>query len=73
MLVKALKLDQVHIFGDLSMSQLLEKIDFSIERVEFNQLQKTQMKNQTLVAFISLARKGILAESDKVHKEEYDR
>ena len=68
MLVKALKLDQVHIFGDLSMSQFLEKIDFAIERVEFNQLQKTQLKNQTLVTFISLAYNGILAESDKVHK-----
>ena len=38
MLKKALKLDQVHIFGDISMSQLLEKIDFTIERINFNQL-----------------------------------
>ena len=40
MLKKALKLDQVHIFGDISMSQLLEKIDFTIERINFNQLNR---------------------------------
>ena len=73
MLVKALKLDQVHIFGDLSMSQFLEKIDFSIERVKFNQLKKTQLKNQTLVTVISLARDGILVESNKEHKEKYQK
>ena len=31
MLKKALKLNRVYTFGDLSMSQILEKIDFLIE------------------------------------------
>ena len=33
MLKKALKLDQVHVFGDISLSQLIEKLDFAVERV----------------------------------------
>ena len=36
MLKKALKLDQVHTFGSLSMSQLIEKIDLMTEIAFFN-------------------------------------
>jgi hypothetical protein len=36
MLKKALKLDQVHIFGDLSVSQLLEKMDLMNELTVYN-------------------------------------
>ena len=42
MLKKALKLDQVHVFGDISMSQFLEKIDFAIEKASINQLNREQ-------------------------------
>ena len=42
MLQKALKLDQVHVFGDVSMSQVLEKIDFVIERTNGIQLKREQ-------------------------------
>ena len=41
MLKKALKLDQVHTFGNISVSQLVEKFDFVTERVLFNELKKT--------------------------------
>ena len=40
MLKKALKLDQVHVFGDISMSQFLEKIDFVIEKANGNQMNR---------------------------------
>ena len=45
MLEQALKLDQVHTFGDLSMSQLVEKIDLMTEMTLFNELNKMQSKN----------------------------
>ena len=73
MLKKALKLDQVHTFGDISESQLVEKFDFVTERVLFNQRCKTLANSQTLITVISLAFNGLLAESDKDHKKVYDR
>ena len=72
MLKKALKLDQVHTFGDISESQLVEKFDFVTERVLFNQRCKTLANSQTLITVISLAFDGLLAESDKGHKEKYE-
>ena len=35
LLKKALKLDQVHTFGDLSLSQLVEKLDFLTEKAYY--------------------------------------
>ena len=65
MLKKALKLDQVHTFGgDISMSQVVEKIDLMTEIALFNQLNSTQPNTQTLIFIISLASKGLLAESE---------
>ena len=66
MLKEALKLDQVHVFGDVSMSQLVEKVDSMTERTYYNdkELNKTQPKTQTLIMIISLAYYGIFAESD---------
>ena len=72
MLKKALKLDQVHIFGDISMSQLLEKIDFVIERTNINQLNREQkLKPQMLITIISLAEFGWLFETDKNQQDYY--
>ena len=73
MLKKALKLDQVHTFGDLSMSQLLEKIDYAVEMIFLNQIKNTQAKTKILITIISLAKNGILAESNSVHKKVYER
>ena len=66
MLKKALKLNQVHIFGDISVSQLLEKIDLMTEiamNYDFNG--RLRLKSQILITIISLATKGLFVESDK--------
>ena len=68
MLKKALKLDQVHTFGDISKSQLVEKFDLMTEFALFNQLNSLQPDSQTLIIIISLAYFGTLTESDKEHK-----
>ena len=69
MLRKALKLDRVHTFCDISMSQLLEKIDFLIElTLKSDHDTNQRSKITTLVSIISLSFKGLLAESDKDHK-----
>ena len=41
MLKKALKLDKVHTFGDISMSQVVEKLDLMTEIALFNQINST--------------------------------
>ena len=64
MIKKALKLDQVHLYGDLSMSQLKEKMDLVNEVTVHNQLNNKQPNTQILITIISLAMDGILAESD---------
>ena len=71
MLKKALKLNKVHSFGGLSMSQFVEKIDLMTEIVLFNQLNSTRSRSKILITIISLARYGVLAESDSGHKEYY--
>ena len=40
MLKKALKLDKVHTFGDFSVSQIVEKIDFLNEMSHINDFKK---------------------------------
>ena len=64
MLKKALKLDQVHTFGDVSKSQVMEKLDLTTEMALYNQHNSTQPNSQTLIVIISLAMDGLLAESE---------
>ena len=72
MLKKALKLDQVHTYCELSMSQVLEKIDLVTEVTMFNQLNGSNPNSKTLITIINLAFHRILAESNQEHKEVYD-
>ena len=64
MLKKALKLDQVHTFGNISKSQVVEKLDLTTEMALYNQHNSTQPNSQTLIVIISLANLGLLAESE---------
>ena len=64
MLKKALKLDQVHTFGDISKSQVVEKLDLMTETALFNQHNSKQPNSQTLIVIFSLAHYGLLAESE---------
>ena len=74
MLQKVLKLDQVHIFGDISESQLKEKMDFVAEIAIANDLNKAHGPKQlTFITVISLARNGLLAESEQIHKALFER
>ena len=73
MLKKALKLDRVHTFGNLSVSQLIEKIDLMTEIVFFNQINRSKTKTQTLITIISLAYSGLLSETYQEHKEQLNR
>ena len=73
MLKKVLKLDQVLIFGDISVSQLKEKMDFLTEIAIANDYNKAHGPKQlTFITVISLAKWGILAESDLEQKEKYE-
>ena len=72
MLKKALKLDRVHIFGDISLSQLLEKMDFLTEFGLTNDHLKTQgLEKRILITIISLSKEGLFVESDKEHRKKY--
>ena len=73
MLKKALKLDQVHAYGDLSISQFKEKMDLLIEFTVHNQLDYKQPNTQILVTVISIAQSGIFVESNEIHKKTYNR
>ena len=56
MLKNVLKLDQVHIFGDISESQLKEKMEFLNEKAIANDLNKAHGPKQlTFITVISLA------------------
>ena len=56
MLSKALKLDQVHTFGDISMSQLKEKMDFLVEKfIAYNHSKAHGSKQKSFITIISLA------------------
>ena len=67
MLEKALKLDRAHIFGDMSLSQVIEKVDSATEWVSTGQKNAHGVKEHNLVVIISLAYNGLLAESDQEH------
>ena len=70
MLKKALKLDKVHTFGDFSVSQILEKMNFLAEIASTNDHFKSFAKRQwTFIAVISLSRRGLLAEN--LHRSVY--
>jgi hypothetical protein len=74
MLKKVLKLDQVHVFGDISESQLKEKMDFVAEKAIANDLNKAHGPKQlTFITVISLAWLGLLTESEQKHKDIYQR
>ena len=47
-------------------------MDLTSEMVSYNQLNSTQPNTQTLIVVISLAKNGLLAESDRVNKKKYD-
>ena len=71
-LKKGLKLDEVHTFGDLSKSQLIEKIDYLTEISIIYMLKNAQkLKQQTFITIISLAMRGYLAESNEDRKRFY--
>ena len=56
MLYQALKLDRVHAFGDISISQLFEKIDYLIELTMKNDLNTIiGQKPATLICIFSLS------------------
>ena len=56
MLKEALKLDRVHKFGDISISQILEKMDFVTELTLINDSSaKLGPKPTTLICFFSLS------------------
>ena len=72
MLKKALKLDRVHTFGDFSIGQILEKIDFLIELSLSNYHDTTQgPKPKIRITIISLSCWGLFPESEKNYKKEY--
>ena len=74
MLKKVLKLDKVLIFGDISESQLKEKMDFITEIAIAHDYNKVHGPKQlTFITIISLAFAGLLAESDKEHQAYYER
>ena len=74
MLKEALKLDEVHTFGELSKSQLIEKVDTVTEKTYFFELMKSQNPNtRILITIISLASKGILHESDGKFGDAYEK
>lgn len=70
MLKTALGLDRVHTRGDISMSQLLETMDWVIENatIEGQKIANGQ-KVLFLVAIISPYFSGLLAESEQEHTE----
>ena len=72
MLKKVLKLDQVHMFGDVSKSQLVEKVVWVTEKTIYNQLNSTHPHNQTLIIIISLAKAGLFAETDQELNYKHD-
>ena len=63
MLEIALKLDQVHTFGDMSLSQVIEKMDSVTERISTGQKSAHGEREQNLVVIISLA-EGFLVETE---------
>lgn len=74
MLIKTLKLDQVHTFGDFSKSQLIEKIDLIAEKTHLNDLKRVKtIQPSTFITIISLAFSGLLVETEIKHKKRYEK
>ena len=74
MLEIALGVDRAHIFGDISQSQLFQLSDWLIE-IATTEGQKIAAGQKVLflVAIISLAIDGLLAESEQKHTDEWNR
>ena len=70
-LEKALKLDRVHTFGNFSKSQLLEKIDWIIEKTNFYWPNRAEHLDKTFITIISVADAGEFAESEDICNKRY--
>ena len=74
MLKLGLKLDRVHTYLDLCLSQLEEKITWVIEKTTGNPLSFAKIKRElALVVIINIGYMGFFLETEKEHKSEYDR
>ena len=67
MLEITLKLDRVHTFGDMSLSQVIEKVDSATEWVSTGQKNAHGVKEHNLVVIISLSFNGLLVETYQGH------
>ena len=73
MLEKALKLDRVHKFGDISMSQLSEKMDWLTEiAITEGQMSANGQRVLLLFAIISLCNYAILPEKYEGHAKAFN-
>ena len=72
MFKKGLKLDRVHTYVDLCLSQLEEKITWVIEMTTGSPLSSVQLQEKLALVVIVNISAGILLESEKSHKEHYD-
>ena len=66
MLKLGLKLDRVHTYKDLNLSQLKEKITWLIEKTNRNSLNFAKLQGQLiLVVIVNLGLNGYFLESEK--------
>ena len=68
MLQKVLKLDRVHVLGDLSLSQIYEKMSWITQlglRINKKNATSTRTKHQLLVVLINIGAYGLLTEVDE--------
>ena len=73
MLEEALKMDRVHVFGDISKSQVIEKMLWAYEIAMMNDQKSAKgQKPCTFIAIISIGEFGSFYQTDKDHKEEYE-
>ena len=73
MLKQGLKLDRVHLYRDLSMSQLEEKITWVIEMTTGSPIDHIRLQEQlALVVIVNIGSGGFFLETEKEHKEYYD-
>ena len=71
MLKYGLKLDRVHTYVDLSLSQLEEKIMWVVEMTAFGTLNRAQQQEQiALVVIVNLGLNGFFMETEKEHKSD---
>ena len=69
MLEVALKLDRVHTFGNISLSQLLERMNWVTEMAIINaNVNEFRQKKLMLIVVISLGNHGLLVETEPHHE-----